>query len=440
VASKIIQNADDSITVSVTFKPGTSMLDCETELQQALNEAGAMATGECLKRFDSDGAPILVGGKKLTVKGGGRKPKKYQTPYGEVSVERYVYQSSAGGRQYCPLDANARIVRTATPLFAKQVALKYTQTNAGDTVMDFAQHGRTVSRSYVREVAGDVASIASEKEEHWTYELPVVPRGEKVATVAIGVDGACALFTEDGWRQVMVGTIAFYNVLGKRLDTLYLANAPEKGKGSFFKRMEREIERVREIYPEAKYVGVADGAHDQWEWLAKQTEWRVLDFWHATEYLNRVAGAFAQGASQQEVWAQETCHRLKHHKGAVSEILDELKQARKQGVPETVAEEIEKTITYLENQQERMDYHMYRLMGLPIGSGVTEAACKCIAKQRLCGSGMRWQIAGAQEVLTLRAMIKSSGRWEQFWHKTSQHGFAKITRTLRPSAKKLPSQ
>lgn len=434
--AEIAWNSDDSITVSVTFKPGNSMLDCETELQQALNEAGTAATGECLKRFDSDGAPIVVGGKKLTVKGGGRVPKKYQTPYGEAHIERYVYQSSAGGAQYCPLEANARIVRTATPLFAKQVALKYAQTNAGGTVLDFAQHGRVVSGSYVREVSGDVASIASEKEGHWSYELPTVPPGEKVSTVAIGVDGTCALFCEDGWRQVMVGTIAFYNVLGERLNTLYVANAPEKGKGTFYERMEREIACVRELYPEANYVGVADGAHDQWDWLARHTEWRVLDFWHAAEYLNRVAGAFAQGDAQQAVWAQETCHRLKHHRGAVSEILDELKQARKRGVPEAVAEDVEKTITYLENQKERMDYHMYRLMGLPIGSGVTEAACKCIAKQRLCGSGMRWQLEGAQEVLTLRAMIKSSGRWEQFWHKTAQHGFAKITRALRPSAKK----
>ena len=58
--AEIIRNSDDSITVSVTFKPGNTMLDCETELQEALNEAGAAATGECLKRFDSDGAPILV--------------------------------------------------------------------------------------------------------------------------------------------------------------------------------------------------------------------------------------------------------------------------------------------------------------------------------------------------------------------------------------------
>jgi len=418
--------------MSVTFQPGTTMLDCETRLQEALNEAGALATGECLKRFDSDGAPIVVGGRKLTVKGGGPVPKKYQTPYGEAHIERYVYQSSSGGAIYCPLEANARVVRTATPLLAKQVALKYAAGDAGHVVRDLAQHGRDLSRSYVREIAADVASIISEKEEHWSFALPVAPPGQRVATIAVGTDGTCALFTEDGWRQVMVGTITFYNDEGERLDTIYVANAPEKGKGSFFGRMERELARVRELYPRARYVGVADGAHDQWDWLERYTEWSILDFWHASEYLNRVAGAFGRRKEEQAAWAEQACHRLKHDEGAVSQILAELREAQERGVPKAVAEDVAKTITYLENQRERMDYHLYRLMGLPIGSGVTEAACKCIAKQRLCGSGMRWQLEGAQEVLSLRAMIKSSGRWEQFWSKISQHGFSKITRPVRP--------
>jgi hypothetical protein len=84
--------------------------------------------------------------------------------------------------------------------------------------------------------------------------LPCVPPGERIRTISIGVDGTCALFADDGWRQVMVGTIAFYNQEAERLDTIYVANAPEKGKGSFYARMEREIARIRELYPEARYV------------------------------------------------------------------------------------------------------------------------------------------------------------------------------------------
>ncbi len=45
--------------------------------------------------------------------------------------------------------------------------------------------------------------------------------------------------------------------------------------------------------------------------------------------------------------------------------------------------------------------------GLPIGSGVTEAACKTLATQRMKRSGMHWRQEGGQAVLTFRAMAQS---------------------------------
>ena len=38
-----------------------------------------------------------------------------------------------------------------------------------------------------------------------------------------------------------------------------------------------------------------------------------------------------------------------------------------------------------------MNYHENVTDNLPIGSGVTEAACKTLIKQRFCQSGMRWE-------------------------------------------------
>ncbi|MFT5109081.1 MAG: hypothetical protein ACI9UA_004728, partial [Pseudoalteromonas tetraodonis] len=94
--------------------------------------------------------------------------------------------------------------------------------------------GRKIARSYVGEVASDIASVAAEKEGYWNSEMPTAPPGSRVKTVSTGVDGTCALFIGDGWRQVMVGTISFYDEQGERLGTTYVANAPETGKGEFF--------------------------------------------------------------------------------------------------------------------------------------------------------------------------------------------------------------
>jgi hypothetical protein len=97
---EIICNNDGTITISVTIELQGNMMEMETRILDAVNEVGCVATGEALKRFDSDGSPIMMSGVKWTVKG--QDPKKYQTPYGVAEVERYVYQTSKGGRSFAP--------------------------------------------------------------------------------------------------------------------------------------------------------------------------------------------------------------------------------------------------------------------------------------------------------------------------------------------------
>lgn len=75
----------------------------EDRIQQACNELGAVATQKALEYFDTDGSPIVIGGIKWTAQRN-RESKKYQTPYGEVSVDRHVYQASRGGKTYCPTE------------------------------------------------------------------------------------------------------------------------------------------------------------------------------------------------------------------------------------------------------------------------------------------------------------------------------------------------
>ena len=431
--TEILHNTDGSMTLSVTFIPGASMLESEQNIQVALNEVGAEATGECLSRFDTDGSKIQIGGQKMTTKG--REPKTYQTPYGGVVVERHVYQSSAGGAIFCPLEPGARIMRTATPMFAKQVAFKYSNSNAATVKTDLAQHGRVIARSYVAEVAGDVASVAGEKEWTWGYAVPVAPAGEQIKTIAVGVDGTCSLFANDGYRQVMVGTIAFYDQDGERITTIYVASAPEAGKKTFFEKMERELHLVREKYPQARYVGVADGAHDLWSWLGQHCTWQVVDFWHASEYLAAAAPGMCRGAVKQSAWLEDACHRLKHDGGAVGALIGEFATAlARAGEKSRCREALVRAISYFTNHEERMDYQFYQSAGFPIGSGVTEAACKSVVKERLCGSGMKWTIGGAESTLTLRALTKSEGRWEEFWRKATRYGFAKI---ITPKRRKI---
>lgn len=85
-------------------------------------------------------------------------------------------------------------------------------------------------------------------------------------------------------------------------------------------------------------------------------------------------------------------------------------------------DKLKRSITYFENQKARMKYARNVANNLPIGSGITEAACKVIIKQRLCRSGMKWKDGGAAAVLSLRTLSFTPGRWEQFWNKIDSQG------------------
>ena len=56
----ITQNTNGSITVSVTITLEGSMMEMENTILDAVNDVGCVATGQALKRFDTNGSPITV--------------------------------------------------------------------------------------------------------------------------------------------------------------------------------------------------------------------------------------------------------------------------------------------------------------------------------------------------------------------------------------------
>ena len=189
----IVARTAAAFTIQVEVPYGSSMLDFEEVIQQRLNEVGVLATTEALHQFDADGSPIQIGDTKLTTKG--KLVKEYQTPYGVAPVERHVYQSSRGGKTYCPLDRNARIVGSSTPRFAKIVSHKYAEFGSSRVIEDLREnHGRTVARSFVQNVADAVAAVAMAKEQDWEYALPELE--DPVETITIGMATADTIWVE----------------------------------------------------------------------------------------------------------------------------------------------------------------------------------------------------------------------------------------------------
>lgn len=420
----VVRRSGEEVTVEVTVRLSGSLLEMEAAILEASNAVGRCATEEALQRFDTDGRAIRVGEIKLTARG--RDPKEYQTPYGAVEVERYVYQSSRGGRIYCPLEHQARIVRGATPRFASQLSHKYAQLNARAVQADLEQnHGRTVAASYIQNVAEWVGDIATAKEADWEYAMPALER--PIATVVVSLDGAMIPMADAaGYREAMVGTLSFYDHAGERQHSIYLAAAPEYGKQAFLQRLEREIVRAKQHFPAALYLGIADGAASNWRFLERHTDRQLIDFFHATEYVGKVAQAtypYRQAEGQRAQWQHEYCTKLKHDPDALDVLIGEAARlSQRHSLSQKVRDGAISAWTYFTNHRHQMDYPGFLAAGLPIGSGVTEAACKTLVKQRLCASGMRWKTQGAGIVLSLRALTHTAGRWAQFWRKIDQFG------------------
>ena len=419
----LIEQKDHTLTIQFTVGLTGQMLEDEQALQQSLNEAGQVAMAPMLKQFDTHGEPIRIGGVKHTVKN--YAPQIYETPYGPVQVERHTYQTCQGGRAYVPLENDARLILNSTPRYSQIVSGKYARFGADAICQDLLEcNGRTLSRNYAKKLSDFVGTVAQCHEVEWEYDLPELDR--PVASIGLGLDGTCILMHEDGWREAMCGSIALYDADGERLHTIYCAATPEYGKERFHAKFAREIERIQGRFPAALYVGVADGARDNWVFLEPYTDRRIVDFYHAREYISKAATAiFGRDHKSRAPWVDEWSHRLKHQQGTPSRFLKELEVRRAQLDHRNFLERDEvlrQVIVYYGNNKGRMRYPDHRKRKLPLGSGVTEAACKTVVKQRMCASGSRWKEGGASCVLALRTLKLTPGRWQQFWSYVMRHG------------------
>jgi hypothetical protein len=202
--AEILETNSEGLWVKMFIPVSKDMITTEEHIQEGVNEAGLLATQYALQQYDTNGGAITVEKKKYTSKG--QVSKTYQCPFGEFELCRHVYQSTSGGKTYCPLDNDARIIIFSTPKFAKMVSNKYTYGGSLPVHRDLKEnHSRLISRNYIQDISQSVGELA-DKKSTWEYS-PAVEK-EEVSVIGISLDGTCMLMREDGWRQAMVGSIS----------------------------------------------------------------------------------------------------------------------------------------------------------------------------------------------------------------------------------------
>jgi len=128
----------------------------------------------------------------------------------------------------------------------------------------------------------------------------------------------------------------------------------------------------------------------------------IVDFYHAAEHLDDIIDTLRFHSPEKRKEFADTCRRLLEL-GDIEQFAALIRGKTNHSNENTV----EKKLAYFELNADRMRYGLFRAVGLFIGSGVMEAACKTIVGKRLKNAGMHWSKKNANGVIALRCAICS---------------------------------
>jgi len=270
--------------------------------------------------------------------------------------------------------------------------------------------------------AGKEAMTRLEKElTELKDRVPAVEETEAgidLLPLIIGGDGVMVPFRPDGgnpegkrvWKEVKIGILARLgtriNRKGKKVSMLVRKRVTAVlGDIEDFKaRM--WLASLKEGILEAKVVvWLSDGGRGFWgvyyDLFANHSK-GILDFYHAAQNLWKGARSWFDGRTvKARKWFECARKRLRlgRARGVVNEINAELNS---ESLPDSVRNSLENLVNYLEKHKGHTDYDRYKELGLPIGSGMVESACKWLIQQRFKCVGMRWSENGFNNLLHLR--------------------------------------
>ena len=379
---------------------------------------------------------------------------------------RFVYRYSAGrcadavfpeltGGEKSPLRATdaarsliaetvARLdsVAEACAFLAKTTDVKVSETSALKVVRHAGAKTRALWRGgHIRRAADRAVALLAQLEEDgriaFLEDKGIVkrdgrhrrrhPEGSRYVglTVAFSADGVGAPCThadtagikgkngeEAGTRESKLLTATFYDRVDKK-------GRPIVNEGcivyySSTKPSDDFISEVNALVNDMGYTRIqrvqfiSDGA--AWlETLVKQVfadgkVLRVIDFYHACEYLGLVVRELSGDAAWKADFAKlKKLMKAKGGRAAIAELERMFGAASVAGLGGDAA----KALAYLRNRLQYMEYGTYREDGYYIGSGTVESACKSVVAARCKLAGMHWRLVTVDAITLLRATLRS---------------------------------
>ena len=325
------------------------------------------------------------------------------TTEGYVGYDRMRYKCCKCGHGYYPLDLSlelsvrSRMSRRKERLLARLAArLPYEEAKA---VYEDLSYQKTGSMTIHR-----TAQALGQKLRQTPPAVVLTGKQDKRHVTA---DGAMVHIRGEGWKEALVGAVYEVDESREATRIVYaarLGNREALGHDLYRLAGQPESEASR------KMALVADAANwiDEIKALQFPYATRIVDQWHAQEYLWNLSNEFyEQGTGKAQGWAKEKVRLLKRNKQR------SLKLAFSRMEPKTKKQReiLSDTRRYFKNHGHQMNYPLYKRMGLHTGSGVAEGACKHVIQTRFKRAGMRWSRTGAENLLALRS-LHINDRWD----------------------------
>lgn len=155
---------------------------------------------------------------------------------------------------------------------------------------------------------------------------------------------------------------------------------------------------------------ICDGADWIWDHVKMlfPNACQVLDYYHCSEYLHRMAKEQYGQTLEARQWVEMTLTRL--YMGQIGRVLGGLRRMRPSH--EEARKAIDNCWIYLSGHRGRTNYRQVRRGGYPLGSGGMESANKFICHVRLKRSGAWWYEANSNQIMALRC-AKYNGTLDQ---------------------------
>jgi hypothetical protein len=376
----------------------------------------------------------------------------YHSLVGPLRVRRYTYRECGRhGPTHVPLDLAAGLMERMTPALARCVALGYAHMplRTCEELM-IASGLRPPSRSTLDRTARDLGAYAVASN---TEIEPLVRANEVTSSqtrlVAVGLDRVAvpmrhgeelvgrSAYSADlrrsrpkpkkraaikgpvQWRMDYVGTVALLDEDKNLLESRKYRLPGDADVAVIVERVMADVRHVLMQRP-VEIAVIQDGAPELWSaittGLAQEPlvpRWtEVLDWYHLDERLSKCLDVCVAPAGRESL-RRRWHRRLLETKHGADQVIRSLR-GKARTADAAAADQLAVHIGYIERNKQRMEYVAYRRRKIPIGSGITEGACKSVVNVRAKRSGQRWSQRGLTAALHLRA-IHESNRFDGFW-------------------------